>query len=35
MPGVWYGAKIEYDLAKIQSSWVDSKEEKFVYVCKK
>ena len=21
VPGVWYGAKVEYDLAKTQSSW--------------
>ena len=21
MPGVWYGAKVEYDMAKTQSSW--------------
>ena len=36
VPGVWYGAKVEYDLAKIQSSWVDNKrKEKLVYMCKK
>ena len=34
--GIWYGAKVEYDLAKTQSSWVDNKKrEKLVYVCKK
>ena len=21
VPGVWYGAKVEYDMAKTQSSW--------------
>ena len=33
--GVWYGAKVGYDLAKSQNSWVENKEEKLVYVCKK
>ena len=35
MPGVWYGVKVEYDVAKTQSSSVDNKKEKLVYVCKK
>ena len=36
LPGVWYGAKVEYDLAKIRSSWVDNKrKEKLVYMSKK
>ena len=35
VPGVWYGAKVGYDLAKSQNSWVENKEEKLVYVCKK
>ena len=30
VPGVWYGAKVEHDEAKIQSSWVDNKKEKLV-----
>ena len=34
MTGVLYGAKVEYDLAKTQNSWVGNKEEKLVYVCK-
>ena len=34
MPGVLYGAKTEYDLAKTQNSSVNNKEEKLVYVCK-
>ena len=35
VPGVWYGVKVEYNEAKTQSSWVDNKKEKLVYVCKK
>ena len=35
VPGVCYGAKVEYDVAKTQSSWVDNKKEKIVYVCRK
>ena len=35
VPEVWYGAKYEYNEAKTQSSWVDNKKEKLVYVCKK
>ena len=35
VPGAWYGAKVEYDEAKTQSSWFDYKKEKLVYVCKK
>ena len=34
MPGVLYGTKVEYDLAKTQNSWVDNEEEKLAYVCK-
>ena len=34
VPGFFYGANVEYDLAKTQNSWVDNKEEKLVYVCK-
>ena len=35
MSGVWHGAKVKYDLAKTQSSWVDNKKkEKLVYMCK-
>ena len=34
MPGVLYGAKVEYNPAKTQNSWVDNKEVKLVYVCK-
>ena len=32
VPGIWYGAKVEHDEAKIQSSWVDNKREKLVYL---
>ena len=36
VPGVWCVAKVEYDLAKTQSSWVDNKKkEKLVHMCKK
>ena len=36
VPGVWYGAKVEYDLAKTQSSWVGNKnKKKLSYMCKK
>ena len=34
VPGVLYGAQVEYDPAKTQNSWVDNKEEKLVDVCK-
>ena len=27
VPGIWYGAKVEYNLAKTQSSWVDNKKK--------
>ena len=38
VPGVWCGAKVEYDLAKTQKflAWVDNKKkEKLVHMCKK
>ena len=34
MPGVLYGAKAEYDLAKTQNSWVNNKEEN-LFMCVK
>ena len=34
MPGVLHGAKVKYDLAKTQNSWVNNEEEELVYVCK-
>ena len=35
MEGLRDWGQVEYDLAKAQNSWVDSQEEKLVYVCKK
>ena len=38
VPEVWYGAKVENDLAKTQSSspgLIIKKREKLVYMCKK
>ena len=35
MSGVWYGAKVKYDLAKTQSSWVDKKKRKNLFICVK
>ena len=34
VPGVLYGAKVKYDLAKTQNSRVNNEEEELVYVCK-
>ena len=31
VPGVWYGEKFEYDLAKTQSSWIDNKKKSGVF----
>ena len=33
--GIWYGAKVEYDEAKTQSSWVDNKKSKNLFICVK
>ena len=37
VPGVWYGAKVEYGLAKTQSSWsgLIIKKRKNLLMCKK
>ena len=37
VPGVWYGAKVEYDLAKTQSSWpgLIIKKRKNLFICVK
>ena len=31
VPGVWYGEKVEYDLAKTQISWIDNKKRSSVF----
>ena len=37
VPGVWYGEKVEYDLAKTQSSWPETiiKKKKNLFICVK
>ena len=34
VPGILYGVKVEFDLARTLNSWVDNKKEKLVYVYK-
>ena len=31
VPGVWYGEKVEYDLAKTQISWIDNEKRSSVF----